>query len=140
MKKSKVPIRQINISKQIKERIRASLVKEMEQQLLEQEKILQQKEQEFELKKKWNQANKANIICQPLTRADRDLFLQVKSITREEIFPKIKFITNQEQLDEFEKSGSLGYYFIQYCKHNCPTSMINMNDGEFWNHIKKLFM
>ena len=63
--------------------------KKMEQKLLEWEKNLQQNEEEFELKRKWNQTNKANIVRQPLTRADRDLSLQVKSIKREEIFPKI---------------------------------------------------
>ena len=78
------------------------------------------------------------IIRQPLNRAGKDLFLQVQSIAREEIFPKIKFITNQEQLDEFKKPGSLGYYFVQYYKKNCPTSMVNMNDGKFWIHIKNI--
>ena len=75
---------------------------------------------------------------QPLNRAKRDLFLQFQSISREEIYPKIKFITNQEQLDEFKKPESLGYYFIQYCKKTCPTSMVNMKDGDFWIHIKNI--
>ena len=43
-------------------------------------KMLQQKEQDFELKKKQNQ----------------------ERIIRKEIFPKIELITNQEQLDKFE--------------------------------------
>ena len=80
----------------------------------------------------------ANIICQPLNTADRDIFLQVRSIIREEIFAKIKFITNQEQFDKFKKPRSLGYYFIQYCTKNCPSSMVSMNDGEFWNHMKNI--
>ena len=74
----------------------------------------------------------------PLNRADKDLFLQVQSITRDEIFPKIKFVTNQDQLDEYEKPGSLRYYFIEYCKTNCAISMVDMNDGECWHHIKNV--
>ena len=75
---------------------------------------------------------------QPLNRTLRDQFLQVQIIIREEISPKIKFITNQEQLDEFKKAGSLGHYFVQYCKKDCPTSMVSMKDGNFWNHIKNI--
>ena len=92
----------------------------------------------LELKQMWNNENMAVVNQKPLNRADKDLFLQVRSITRDEIFPKIKFVTNQDQLDEFEKPGSLGYYFIEYCKTNCPTSMVDMNDGEFWHHIKNV--
>ena len=71
-------------------------------------------------------------------RADKYLFLQVRSNTRDEIFYKFKFITNQKQLDEYEDPGSLGYYFIEYCKTNCPTSMINTDGGDFWHHIKNV--
>ena len=35
-------------------------------------------------------------------------------------------------------TGSLGYYFIKYFEINCPTSMINTDDGEFWHHIKNV--
>ena len=92
----------------------------------------------LELKQKWNNENMLALNHKALNRADKDLFLQVRSITRDEIFPKIKFVTNQDQLDEYEKPGSLGYYFIEYCKTNCPTSMVDMNDGEFWHHIKNV--
>ena len=85
----------------------------------------------LELKQKWNNENMLALTHKPLNRADKDLFLQVRSITRDEIFPKIKFVTNQDQLDEYEKPGSLGYYFIEYCKTNCAISMVDMNDGEF---------
>ena len=73
-----------------------------------------------------------------LNRADKILFLQVQSITRDDILHKIKFITNQKQLHEYEDPGSLGYYFIKYCIINCPTWMINTGDGEFWHHIKNV--
>ena len=60
----------------------------------------------LELKQKWNNENMLALNHKPLNRADKDLFLQVRSITRDEIFPKIKFVTNQDQLDEYEKPGS----------------------------------
>ena len=124
--------------KQMQDQIRATLMKEFEQKYAEKEKQLQEIKYKLELKQKWNNENMAALNQKPLNRADKDLFLQVRSITRDEIFPKIKFVTNQDQLDEFEKPGSLGYYFIEYCKTNCPTSMIDMNDGEFWHHIKNV--
>ena len=114
------------------------LTKEFEQKYAEKEKQLQEMEYKLQLKQKWNNENMASLNQKPTNRADKDLFLQVRSITRDEIFPKIKFVTNQEQLDEYEKPGSLGYYFIEYCKTNCPTSMVDMNDGEFWHHIKNV--
>ena len=80
----------------------------------------------------------AALNHKPLNRADKDIFLQVWSITRDEVFHKIKFVTNQNQLDEYEQPGLLGYYFIKYCKQtNCPASMIKINNGEFWHNIKK---
>ena len=32
----------------------------------------------------------------------------------------------------------MDYYFVEYCKTNCPTSMINTDDGKFWHHIKNV--
>jgi len=124
--------------KQIQQQIRATLTKEFEQKYAEKEKHLQQMQYKLELKQKWNNENMSALNHKPLNRADKDLFLQVRSITRDEIFPKIKFVTNQDQLDEYEKPGSLGYYFIEYCKTNCAISMVDMNDGEFWHHIKNV--
>ena len=134
------------------ESYKAKLREEVECEYIDREKNLQQREHkvgqrelkaeqkdhDFAMKQKWAKDNTKKIMRQPLNRAERDLFLQVRSITREEIFPKIKFITNQEQLDEFENPKSLGYYFVQYCKKNCPTSMVSMKDGDFWNHIKNI--
>ena len=108
----------------------AKITEEVECECIEREKNLQQREHkvdqreyELEMKQKCAKDNTKKIIRQPLNRDKRDLFHQVQSITREEIFPKIKFITNQEQLDEFENPKSLGYYFVQYCKKNCPTAI-----------------
>ena len=70
--------------------------------------------------------NTKKIMRQTRNRAERDLFLQVRSITREKIFSKIKFITSQEQLDKFGP-GSLGYYLVEYCKNNCPTSVMSID-------------
>lgn len=129
----------------ITKQIRAELQKEFEQKYAETDKInakikkqLQEMQYKLELKQKWDNENMKALNHKPLNRADKDLFLQVRSITRDEIFHKIKFVTNQKQLDEYEDPGSLGYYFIEYCKTNCPTSMINTNDGEFWHHIKNV--
>ena len=133
------------------ESFKAKIREEVEDGYIEREKSLQQrehkvrkrehkidqKEHDLEMKLKWAKDNTKKIMRQPRDRAERDLFLQVKSITREEIFPKIKFITSQEQLDKFDR-GSLGYYFVEYCKKNCPTSMVSMEDGDFWNHIKNI--
>ena len=133
------------------ENYKAKIREEVEDGYIEREKNLQQrehkvgqreqkvgkKEHELEMKLKWAKDNTKKIMRQPRNRAERDLFLQVRSITREEIFPKIKFITSQEQLDKF-KPGSLGYYFVEYCKKNCPTSMVSMEDGDFWNNIKNI--
>ena len=58
------------------ESFRASLLKDFERKIYEQEKIFQQTEYEFEIKKR-DKDNIANIIRQSLNRADRDLFLQV---------------------------------------------------------------
>ena len=124
--------------KHIQQQIRATLTKEFEQKYAEKEKHLQQMQYKLELKQKWNNENMLALNHKALNRADKDLFLQVRSITRDEIFPKIKFVTNQDQLDEYEKPGSLGYYFIEYCKSNCAISMVDMNDGEFWHHIKNV--
>ena len=124
--------------KHIQEQIRATLITEIEQKYAEKEKHLQQMQYKLELKQKWNNENMLALNHKPLNRADKDLFLQVRSITRDGIFPKIKFVTNQDQLDEYEKPGSLGYYFIEYCKTNCAISMVDMNDGEFWHHIKNV--
>ena len=133
------------------ESFKAKIREEVEDGYIEREKILQQrehkvlkrehkivkKEHDLEMKLKWAKDNTKKIMRQPRDRAERDLFLQVKSITREEIFPKIKFITSQDQLDNFDR-GSLGYHFVEYCKKNCPTSMVSMEDGDFWNHIKNI--
>ena len=89
------------------------------------------------MKQKWDNENINVLNHKPLNRADKDLFLQISSTLREEIFHKIKFITNQKQLDEYEDPGILGYYFIKYGKTNCPT-MINTDDGEFWLHVKDI--
>ena len=97
------------------------------------------KEHKLEMKQKWGKDNTKKIMRQPRNRAEWDIFLQVP-ITREEIHLKIKFITNQEQLDEFKKSESLGYYSVQYCEKNPPTSVVSMKDGDFWNHIKNIVM
>ena len=42
----------------------------------------------------------------------------LRSITRDEIFHKIKIATNQKQCDEYEEPESLGYYFFECCKTN----------------------
>ena len=88
------------------ESFKAKMREEVECEYIECQKDLQQrehkadqKEHDVAMKQKWVKDNTKKIIRQPLNRAERDLFLQVQSITREEIFPKIKFITNQEQLD-----------------------------------------
>ena len=109
---------------------------EMNKQNEEMKKELHKMRYKLELKQKWDDDNMKALKHKPLNRADKDLFLQVRSITRDEIFHKIKFITNQKQLDAYEDPGTLGYYFIEYCKTNCPTSMINTDDGEFWLHVK----
>ena len=72
-------------------------MKELERKFYKQEKILQKK-QRLEMKQKRAKDNMPNITRQPLNRAKTDLFLQVKSIMRVDFFPKIKFITNQENL------------------------------------------
>ena len=126
-----------NLHRSITKQIRAEVQKEFEQKYQQKcaekdkenekmKKELHKMRYKLELKQKWDDDN----------RADKDLFLQVRSITRDEIFHKIKFITNQEQLDAYEDPGSLGYYFIEYCKTNCPTSMINTDDGDFWLRVK----
>lgn len=112
-------------------------IQQREHKVVKREHKVDKKEHELEMKLKWAKDNTKKIMRQPRDRAERDLFLQVRSITREEIFPKIKFITSQEQLDKFGP-GSLGYYFVEYCKKNCPTSMVSMEDGDFWNHIKNI--
>ena len=112
-------------------------IQQREHKVLKQEHKIDKKEHELKIKLKWAKDNTKKIMRQPRDRAERDLFLQVRSITREEIFPKIKFITSQDQLDNFGP-GSLGYYFVEYCKKNCPTSMVSMEDGDFWNHIKNI--
>ena len=95
----------------LEENFRASLLKEFKRKFYEREKIIQQKEHEFEMKKM--EKDKITIIIrQPLNRADRDLFHCLINHKRI-IFPKIKFITNQEQLHELKKPGSLGYNFVQ---------------------------
>ena len=58
-------------------------MKKIEQAFYEQEQNLQQKEREFEMKKEWDKDNKANIIHQPLNRANSNIFLQVQLIIRE---------------------------------------------------------
>ena len=58
------------------------------------------------MKQKWDNENMAALNHRPRYRADKDLFLQVRSIT---IFHKIKFVTNQNQLDEYEQPGSFNH-------------------------------
>ena len=57
---------------------------EVEREYIEHEKNLQQrehkvdqKEHQLEIKQKCRKTNMKTIICQPLNRAERDLFLQV---------------------------------------------------------------
>lgn len=136
-----------NLHRSITKQIRAEVQKEFEQKYQQKcaekdkenekmKKELHKMRYKLELKQKWDDDNMKALKHKPLNRADKDLFLQVRSITRDEIFHKIKFITNQEQLDAYENPGSLGYYFIEYCKTNCPTSMINTDDGDFWLRVK----
>lgn len=136
-----------NLHRSITKQIRAEVQKEFEQKYQQKcaekdkenekmKKELHKMRYKLELKQKWDDDNMKALKHKPLNRADKDLFLQVRSITRDEIFHKIKFITNQEQLDSYENPGSLGYYFIEYCKTNCPTSMINTDDGDFWLRVK----
>lgn len=136
-----------NLHRSITKQIRAEVQKEFEQKYQQKcaekdkenekmKKELHKMRYKLELKQKWDDDNMKALKHKPLNRADKDLFLQVRSITRDEIFHKIKFITNQEQLDSYEDPGSLGYYFIEYCKTNCPTSMINTDDGDFWLRVK----
>ena len=80
-----------------KESYKAAFMEEIEQKYIEREKNNQQREHKDDQlkhkleKKKWHKDKMKKIMRQPLIRAERDLFLQVRSITREEIFPKIVF-------------------------------------------------
>ena len=64
--------------------------------LQQREHKVDQKEHDYAMKQKWAKDDTKKIMHQPLNRDERDIFLQVQSITREKIFPKIKFITNQK--------------------------------------------
>ena len=108
-------------------------MKEFEHKYAEKELLLQKNQYKLKLKQKWKNENMVALNHKPLNRADKDLFLHVQSITGDEIFHKIKLVTNQNQLDEYEQPGPLGYYSIKYKKTNHLTSMMNMNDGEFLN-------
>ena len=67
----------------------------------------------LELKQKWDNENIKALNHKPLNRANKDLFLQVRSIRRDEILHKIKFFTNQKQVDEYERYRIVGLLFHQ---------------------------
>ena len=72
-------------------RIRAAtLLKEFEQKYAEKEKLLQVIQYKLELKQERNDKNLVALWFKALNRANNDLLFQMQSITRDEIFHKIK--------------------------------------------------
>ena len=61
---------------------------------------------------------------------------QVRNVTKQRIFRKVKFITSKEQLDEFEEKNSVGYYFIKcYTEHMNDANIIK-DKKNFWESVK----
>ena len=62
---------------------------------------------------------------------------QVRNITKQLIFRRVKFITCKEQLDKYMEKNSIGYFFFKCYKEQVENESILGNRGEFWNTVKQ---
>ena len=99
--------------------------------LEELKQILKKKEEEIQrlkMSKRVKRQRKKRIFTQ------KDW--QVRNVTKQRIFRKVKFITSKEQLDEFEEKNSVGYYFIKcYTEHMNDANIIK-DKQVFWESVK----
>ena len=61
---------------------------------------------------------------------------KIKFITKNYIFSKVKFITDELQLQGYEKKSSIGYLFLQVMQQNHKEQIDNVN--ECWQSAKKM--
>ena len=64
-----------------------------------------------------------------------------KRIARNKIFPLVKFINSQKQLEDFEEKGSIGYQFLSELKHEDQihkSLLVDGNEKEIWENAKQL--
>lgn len=62
---------------------------------------------------------------------------QVRNITKQLIFRRVKFITSKEELDRYMEKNSIGYFFLKSYKEQVENDMIIGSRGEFWNTVKQ---
>ena len=62
---------------------------------------------------------------------------QVRNITKQLIFRRVKFVTSKEQLDRYMEKNSIGYFFFKCYKEQVENNMIVGSRGEFWNTVKQ---
>ena len=62
---------------------------------------------------------------------------QVRNITKQLIFRRVKFVTSKEQLDRYMEKNSIGYFFFKCYKEQVENNMIIGSRGEFWNTVKQ---
>ena len=66
----------------------------------------------------------------------------VKHLVKRKIFPFVKFITDDVQLQSYTDSTSIGYFFIKQYKDMLVTNNVTLDnswtEGELWAHAKGL--
>ena len=61
---------------------------------------------------------------------------KIKFITKNYIFSKVKFITDESQLEDHEKKSSIGYLFLQVMQQNHKEPIDDVE--EFWKSARKM--
>ena len=109
---------------------------------LQAQQQLQQQQQEQQQQQQQQQEQQTQIVTsvkkhrhrvkKPLSYMD----WKIKFITKNYIFSKVKFITDESQLEDHKKKSSIGYLFLQVMQQNHKEPI---DDVEvFWNSAKKM--
>ena len=63
-------------------------------------------------------------------------------VLKDKIFRLVKFISDDQQLENFDRSGSIGYHFLQELKKEDQIEedglVIEQNEKEIWSNAKAL--
>ena len=69
-------------------------------------------------------------------KAFTQLDWQIRNVTKQRVFRRVKFITSNEELDAYEKRGSLGHYFFRCFTDNVEDASKIGDKKKFWNMAK----
>lgn len=106
-------------------------------QMMEEKKKLEEEKENLKTTLK----NRKNNQIRKSKKATTHFDFICKRIARNKIFPLVKFINSQKQLEDFEEKGSIGYQFLSELKHQNQIHQsikVKGNEKEIWENAKQL--